>query len=296
MTLLATDNAWMPTSSDELARGLDQVYAKWPRIDRELLHRYGKGLIATTGCPSGEIQTRLRLGQYDLAKQAAAEFRDIFGAENYFLELMDHGNEHRAAHPRGPHAAGQGPRPAAARDQRPALHQPEDDKAQDALLCISPARPCMDPGRFKFDGEGYYLKSPRRCVRLFRELPEACDNTLLIAERCEVSFTEGEGRYMPRSPARPGEDEPVLVRQGGRAGPAPALPRGRAGVCRTQADFEIDVIVSKGYAGYFLVVADFINWAKEQRASGSARAVARVPARCVPTRWGSPTSTRSRTA
>mgnify|MGYP003610557553 CR=1 FL=1 len=93
MTMLATDNASMANlfTMSSLA-SLDQVYAKWPRIDRELLHRYGKGMIATTGCPSGEIQTRLRLGQYDLAREAAAEFRDIFGAENYFLELMDHGN------------------------------------------------------------------------------------------------------------------------------------------------------------------------------------------------------------
>ncbi|HET7761701.1 MAG TPA: PHP domain-containing protein, partial [Phycicoccus sp.] len=92
MTLLARDNTGLHNlfRMDSLA-SLDQVYAKWPRVDRELLSQYSQGLVATTGCPSGEIQTRIRLGQYDLAKQAASDLRDIFGAESFFCELMDHG-------------------------------------------------------------------------------------------------------------------------------------------------------------------------------------------------------------
>ena len=94
MTLLARNNQGMHNlfKMGSIA-SLDQVYAKWPRLDRELLSTYGDGLIATTGCPSGEVQTRIRLGQYDKALAAAAEFRDIFGAEHYFCELMDHGVE-----------------------------------------------------------------------------------------------------------------------------------------------------------------------------------------------------------
>src|SRR5699024_9000609 len=94
MTLLARNNTGMHNlfRMDSIA-SLDSVYAKWPRLDRELLSQYGEGIIATTGCPSGEIQTKLRLGLYDEAIAAASEFRDIFGEEYYFLELMDHGNQ-----------------------------------------------------------------------------------------------------------------------------------------------------------------------------------------------------------
>ncbi|MGO4245034.1 PHP domain-containing protein, partial [Janibacter sp. RAF20_2_2] len=94
MTLLARNNTGMHNLFTMGSRAsLDSVFAKWPRLDRELLSQYGEGLVATTGCPSGEIQTRLRLGQYDKAIEAASEFRDIFGREHYFLELMDHGNQ-----------------------------------------------------------------------------------------------------------------------------------------------------------------------------------------------------------
>ena len=264
MTMLATDNASMANlfTMSSLA-SLDQVYAKWPRIDRELLHRYGKGMIATTGCPSGEIQTRLRLGQYDLAREAAAEFRDIFGAENYFLELMDHGNSiERRTREDLMRLAKDLSLPLLATND---LHyvDPQDDKAQDALLCINSGNTLLDPGRFKFEGTGYYLKSPAEMRHLFRELPEACDNTLLIAERCEVSFTEQEGRYMPRFPCPEGEDEQTWFVKEVNAGLRRRFPEGVPEYAATQAAFETDVIVSKGYAGYFLVVADFINWAKD---------------------------------
>jgi len=263
MTMIATDNAAMSNlfKMSSIA-SLDQVYAKWPRIDRDLLHRYGKGIIATTGCPSSEVQTRLRLGQYDLAREAAAEFRDIFGRENYFLELMDHGNsiERRTREDLMRLGKDLGLPLLATND----LHyvKPEDDKSQDALLCINSGNTLLDPGRFKFEGEGYYLKSPAEMRHLFRELPEACDNTLLIADRCDVSFTTAEGRFMPRFPCPEGESEQSWFTKEVYAGLRRRFPAGVPDYATKQADFETDVIVSKGYAGYFLVVADFINWAK----------------------------------
>ena len=263
MTLLATDNASMSNlfKMSSIA-SLDQVYAKWPRIDRELLHRYGKGLIATTGCPSGEIQTRLRLGQYDAAREAAAEFRDIFGPENYFLELMDHGNsfEQRTREDLMRLAKDLQLPLLATNDSH--YTNPEDATAHAALLCVQSAATLMDPNRFQFEGEGYYLRSPQEMRHLFRELPEACDNTLMVAERCDVSFTEGEGRYMPKFPCPPGESEQTWFIKEVYRGLEDRFPNGVPEYARTQADFEIDVIVSKGYAGYFLVVADFITWAK----------------------------------
>ena len=140
----------------------------------------------------------------------------------------------------------------------------EDAKAHSALLCVQSGSTLMDPNRFKFDADDFYLKSPAEMRHTWRELPEACDNTLLIAEMCDISFTEGEGRYMPRFPCPPGENEESLVRQGGRsAGCVERFPGGVPDYATKQAAFETEVIVSKGYAGYFLVVADFINWAKE---------------------------------
>ena len=104
----------------------------------------------------------------------------------------------------------------------------------------------MDPNRFKFDAEDFYLKSPQEMRHLWRELPEACDNTLLIAERCDVSFTEGEGRYMPRFPVPEGEDETSWFVKEVEARAAASLPGGVPDYARKQAAFEEDVIVSKG--------------------------------------------------
>ena len=147
--------------------------------------------------------------------------------------------------------------------------RPEDAKAHSALLCVQSGSTMMDPTRFKFDADDFYLKSPAEMRHTWRELPEACDNTLLIAEMCEISFTEDEGRYMPRFPCPPGRERGELVHQGGRsAACASASPSGIPDYAQKQAEFETEVIVSKGYAGYFLVVADFINWAKKQRHPG----------------------------
>ncbi|WP_435198164.1 DNA polymerase III subunit alpha [Janibacter sp. GS2] len=263
MTLLARNNTGMHNlfRMDSIA-SLDAVYAKWPRLDRELLSQYGDGLIATTGCPSGEIQTRLRLGQYDEAIEAASQFRDIFGKEHYFLELMDHGNEiERRVREDLMRLAKDLRLPLLATNDLHYVKQ-EDNIAQDALLCINSGSTLLDPDRFSFSGDGYYLKSPAEMRRLWRELPEACDNTLLVADMCEVSFTEGEGRYMPRFECPPGESEQSWFVKEIHTGLRRRFPDGVPEYATRQADYETDVIVGKGYPGYFLVVADFINWAK----------------------------------
>ena len=214
MTILARNNVGLANLFRMNSQAsLDQVYAKWPRLDRELLGRYGEGLIATTGCPSGEIQTRIRLGQYDKAVEAASEFRDIFGREHYFLELMDHGVEiERRVRDDLLRLARQLDLPLLATND---LHyvRKEDSVAHEALLCVNSGSTMLEAtyaqggSRFAFEGDGYYIKSPEEMRRLWRELPQACDNTLLVADMCDVSFTEGEGRYMPRFECPPGETE-----------------------------------------------------------------------------------------
>jgi DNA polymerase-3 subunit alpha len=232
-------------------------------MDRELLNTYGQGLIATTGCPSGEVQTRLRLGQYKEAVEAASEFRDIFGKENFYCELMDHGLGIELDIQKDLlKLARELDLPLVATND---LHytKPEDATAHAALLCVQSGSTLSDPNRFKFDANEFYVKTAAEMREVWKELPEACDNTLLIAEQCDVSFTEGEGRFMPRFPCPEGENEESWFVNQVEVGLHERYPGGITDEIRKRADYEIEIVVSKGYAGYFLVVADFINWAKK---------------------------------
>jgi len=234
-----------------------------PRMDRELLNTFGKGLIATTGCPSGEVQTYLRLGQYQEALNSAAEFRDIFGAGNYYVELMDHGLEIETRVRQDLLKLSKDLNlPLVATNDLHYVHK-EDADPHSILLCVQSGSTMDDPKRFRFDGDGYYLKSAQEMREVFRDLPEACDNTLEIAERCNIGFTEGEGRFMPKYPCPPGEDETSWFLKEVEKGLAERFPGGISDEIRQRVAFEEEVIIGKGYPGYFLVVADFINWAKD---------------------------------
>ena len=233
-----------------------------PRMDRELLNRHGKGLIATTGCPSSEVQTRLRLGQYKEAVAAAAEFRDIFGEGNYYVELIDHGLEiERRVQKDLLRLARDLKLPLIATND---LHytRPEDAQAHAVLLCVQSGSTLADPKRFKFGADNFYLWSPEQMRRQWAELPEACDNTLLVAERCNVGFTEG-ANLMPRFPVPEGESEESWFVKEVERGLHRRYPSGVPDNVRRQANYEVGVICQMGFPGYFLVVADFINWAKD---------------------------------
>ncbi|WP_028473703.1 DNA polymerase III subunit alpha [Nocardioides alkalitolerans] len=265
-------------------------FFKQPRMDRDLLSQHGKGIIGTTGCPSGEVQVHLRYGQYEAARQVAADYQDILGKENYFLELMDHGLsiENRVRDGLLRLSKDLGIPPVATNDSHYVMK--EDAKSQEHLLCINSGStmdiPAGDgPGqRFAFSGDGYYLKSAEEMRALWvdkYDLREACDNTLLIAERCQVEFTEGNGTYMPRFPCPPGENEDSWLVKEVERGLHVRYPGGIPDDVRKQAEFELGVITQMGFPGYFLVVADFINWAKDNgirvgpgRGSGAGSMVA----------------------
>ena len=160
--------------------------AKWSRMDAELIAEHAEGIIITTGCPSGEVQTRLRLGHDREALESAAKWREIFGPDNYFLELMDHGLSIEQRVREGLLEVGRKLNipPLATNDchyvTRDAAHNHE------ALLCVQTGKTLSDPNRFKFDGDGYYLKSADEMRQIWDgEVPGACDSTLLIAERVQ---------------------------------------------------------------------------------------------------------------
>ena len=251
-----------------------------PRMDREVLQTYSKGLIATTGCPSGEIQTRLRLGQFDEAIQAASDFRDIFGKDNFYCEVMDHGLDIERNVQEDLHRlAKQLNLPYVATNDLHYTRQ-EDHTAHAALLCVQSGSTLTDPKRFKFDADNFYLRSAEEMYALFGDIPGACENTLEIAERCNVEFNT-KANYMPNFPVPEGENEESWFVKEVEKGLHYRFPQGVPDNVRKQAEYEVGVITSMGFPGYFLVVADFINWAKRNgirvgpgRGSGAGSMVA----------------------
>ncbi len=290
MTLLSESTAGMHNLFRLTTGAWREGFFKQPRMDRELLAQHSQGIIGTTGCPSGEIQVHLRYGNYAAARQVAGDFQEILGKENYFLELMDHGLsiENRVRDDLLRLGRDLQIPLLATNDSHYVLE--EDAKSQEHLLCINSGStmdiPAGDgPGqRFAFSGSGYYVKSPAEMRALWQDkygLREACDNTLWIAERCDVEFTEGNGTYMPKFPTPEGENEDSWLVKEVERGLAVRYPGGVPDKVRKQAEFELGVITSMGFPGYFLVVADFINWAKDNgirvgpgRGSGAGSMVA----------------------
>jgi DNA polymerase-3 subunit alpha len=262
MTILAENNQGLANlfRLSSLA-SLEGYYYK-PRMDRELLSRYADGLIATTGCPGGEIQTRLRMGNYREALRAASDYRDIFGASNFYLELMDHGidieNRVRADLLK---LAKELKLPLLATND---LHYTfaEDGAAHEALLCVQSGSTLADPKRFKFDNHEFYVKTAAQMRELFKDIPESCDNTLLIAERCNVTLREGEN-LLPRFEVPQGESEDSWLRALSHEGLKSRLGDRVTPVHLQRLDYELDVMIKMGFPGYFLVVADLCSHARE---------------------------------
>jgi len=262
MTLLAENNEGLGNlfKLSSLA-SLEGFYYK-PRMDRELLSQYAKGIIATTGCPGGEVQTRLRMGAYKEARQAASELRDIFGKENFFLEVMDHGIEIETRVKADLLKLGKdlGLPLLATNDLHYTKH--EDAGAHEALLCVQSGSTIADPKRFKFDNDEFYLKTAAQMRSAFSELEGACDNTLLIAERCNTTMREHEN-LLPQFSVPAGESEDSWLRKLATQGMKALLGGDLPTEYQARLDYELDTMISMGFPGYFLVVADLCEHARE---------------------------------
>ncbi|MEU2667066.1 DNA polymerase III subunit alpha [Micromonospora sp. NPDC007220] len=241
-------------------------FVKWPRMDAELLAANADGLMATTGCPSGEVQTRLRLGQYDEALKAAARYQEIFGKENYFLEVMDHGISIESRVRQELHDISRKlDIPPVVTNDSHYTHESQAE-AHDVLLCVQTAANVADPNRFRFDGSGYYIKSAdeMRAVDNSDFWLEGCRNTLLVAEKVDPAGMFEFHNLMPRFPVPEGETEESWFRKETFAGLERRYPGGIPEGHVRQAEYELGVIIQMGFPSYFLVVADFIQWAKNQ--------------------------------
>ena len=249
---------------------LEGYYYK-PRLDWELLERHGKGLIATTGCLGGVVLQALLADDRAKAEVLAGRLQDIFGKGNLFVELQDHGlPEQHKTNPALVEIARHIGAPLLATNDSHYTSR-EDHVAHDALLCVQTGALIDDPKRFKFEGQEHYLKSAEEMRHLFAEVPEACDNTLLIAERASVEIEFGR----PSLPRFPVPDEFTgdtyeeraagylrhLSVEGAKERYGHPVPAD----VMTRLDYELGVIADMGFSAYFLVVWDLIRFARSQR-------------------------------
>ena len=261
MTILAENNVGLANlfRLSSLA-SLEGYYYK-PRMDRELLAAHSTGLIATTGCPGGEIQTRLRMGAYKEAIKAASDYRDIFGVDNFYLEVMDHGIDIESRVKADLLKLGKelGLPLLATNDLHYTLQS--DAPAHEALLCVQSGSTLADPKRFKFDNDSFYVKTAAQMRELFKEIPESCDNTLLIAQRCNVTLREGEN-LLPQFTVPVGETEDSWLKKEAERGLLSRMGTRITPAHQERLAYELGVMQTMGFPGYFLVVADLVAHAK----------------------------------
>ena len=242
---------------------LEGYYYK-PRIDWELLDTHSEGVIATTGCLGGHVLQELLNGNEDQARKKAGKLQDIFGRDNLFVELQDHGiAAQRQTNPQLVEIANYLGAPLLATNDTHYTHS-EDHQAHDALLCVQTASLMSDPDRFRFEGNDHYVKSSAEMRDLFREVPSACDNTLWIAERCNVEIELGEPK-LPKFPLPEGFETDYqylehLTFEGAHKRWGEVLNDATV----ERLAYELKVINDMGFSSYFLITGDLIDHARKQ--------------------------------
>jgi DNA polymerase-3 subunit alpha len=243
--------------------GFVEGFYRRPRIDKEVLARHAAGLVCLAACLSGEVAQWLRLGRYEDARASAQWFASLFGPEGFWLEIQEHGIPEERQVTEGMLRLGAelGLGVVATNDAH--YLRREDAEAHDVLLAIGTGADLDDPRRFRFTGQESYVKSEAEMRALFPDHPEALANTARVAELCEFDFEKRY--YVPTFPRPAGYDDENqllrdLVERGARERFGDPLPE----AVRQRLDYELSVITGAGYAGYFLIVEDFIRAARER--------------------------------
>ena len=250
-----------------------------PRIDMDCLRRYSKGLIASSACLSGKLDKLLLDGRFEDACAHAREMESIFGKGNYFIELMDHGLEdEKRVLTELVHVSAETGIPLIATNDCHYLRR-EDAEAQEVLMCIQTGKTLDDENRMRMETRELYVKSEEEMKQLFAAYPEALARTQEIAHRCQVDFVFGETK-LPRFPTENGETSEQMLRRLCEQGLA-ELYNPITSEARERMEYEIGVIAKMGYVDYFLIVWDFINYARSHgivvgpgRGSGAGSIVA----------------------
>ena len=232
-----------------------------PRIDLDLLRQHSEGLIALSACLAGEIPKRLVNGDYDGAKEYALTMQEIFGEDNFYLELQDHGIPQQTLVNRDLLRIHQETGIPLVCTNDAHYLRPEDAESHDVLLCIQTGKTVDDENRMRYEPRNFYLRSTEEMEELFSAYPDAVANTQRIADRCQMEFTFGK-YHLPEFRLPPGVDSPTYLRQLCEKGFTERYGTEHEDY-RRQLDYELDMIGRMGFTDYFLIVSDFVRYAKD---------------------------------
>ena len=286
LILLAENDTGHKNLMKIVSRGFTEGFYYKPRVDYELLQEYHEGIIASSACLAGIVPTKLREGDYGGAKVEALRLRDIFGENNFFLELQDHGlPEQKFANQGLMRISAETGIPLIATNDCHYLYK-EDAEAHDVLICIQTQKIVTDDDRMKYEGGQFYVKSPEEMKEIFHYIPEAIENTEKIAERCNVEIEFGK-YHLPEYPVPEGYTALSYLNklcEDGFKARYEGIVGDEENELRARLKYEIDTISNMGFVDYFLIVWDYINFAKENNIAvgpGRGSAAGSIVAYCL---------------
>ena len=262
LVLLCRDEEGYRNLSYMVSKAFVEGFYIKPRVDMDLLRSHSRGLIALSACLAGEIPKRLVNGSYDAARDYALEMRDIFGEDGFYLELQDHGIRDQAVVNAGLLRIHEETGIPLVCTNDCHYLAPEDAESHDVLLCIQTGKLLEDENRMRYEPRRFYLRSTEEMERLFAQYPGALENTEKIAAACNLEFTFGK-YHLPEFAVPEGETAQTYIRRLCEAGFRERY-KGEKPEYRRQLDYELDMIEKMGFTDYFLIVSDFVRFAREQ--------------------------------
>lgn len=263
LILLAENNKGYKNLMKLVSKGFTEGFYYKPRVDYELLEKYHEGIIASSACLAGVIASRILTGNYEVAKKESEKLRDIFGKDNFFLELQDHGlPDQRFVNQNILKISSETGIPLIVTNDCHYIYK-EDAEAHDVLLCIQTQRTIHDEDRMMYEGGQFYVKSPEEMAELFSYIPEALENTGKIAERCNVEIEFGK-YHLPKYPVPNGGDALEYLIKLCEDGLKERYEKATDEL-KERLKYELDTISSMGFVDYFLIVWDYVNFAKRNR-------------------------------